>query len=158
MHTQWLSGAGVSWQFTVVRFAAVTRFLAQEDTRMTYRKSVVAAGLAMLVAIGVATTVHGWTGQQNTLKFSGAVALPGVVLPAGSYRFRGMEGGSADIVRVTSADGRQSYFMGFTRTVKRPYSHNPNRAIVLGEAPAGTPPPIAIWFPSDGDNGHEFIY
>jgi len=125
---------------------------------MMYRKSVVAAGLAMLVAIGVATTVHGWTGQQNTLKFSGAVALPGVVLPAGSYRFQVMEGGSADIVRVTSDDGRKPYFMGFTRTVKRPYSHDRNRAIVLGEAAAGTPPPVAIWFPSDGDNGHEFIY
>jgi hypothetical protein len=125
---------------------------------MTNRKSVVAAGLAVLVAIGVATTVHGWTGQQNTLKFSGAVALPGVVLPAGSYRFQVMEGGSADIVRVTSDDGRHPYFMGFTRTVKRPYSHDRNRAIVLGESAAGTPPPIAIWFPADGDNGHEFIY
>ena len=125
---------------------------------MTYRKSVVAAGLAVLVAIGVATTVHGWTGQQNTLKFGGAVALPGVVLPAGTYRFKVIEGGGGDIVRVTSEDGRQPYFMGFTRKVMRPYSHNPNRAIVLGEAAAGTPPPIAIWFPTDGDNGHEFIY
>ena len=125
---------------------------------MMYRKSVVAAGLAMLVAIGVATTVHGWTGQQNTLRFGGAVALPGVVLPAGTYRFKVIEGGSGDIVRVTSEDGRQPYFMGFTRKVMRPYSHDRNRAIVLGEAAAGTPPPIAIWFPDDGDNGHEFIY
>jgi hypothetical protein len=125
---------------------------------MTIRKSVVAAGLAVLVAIGVATTVHGWTGQQNTLKFGGAVALPGVVLPAGTYQFKVIEGGGGDIVRVTSQDGRRPYFMGFTRKVMRPYSHNSNRAIVLGEAAAGTPPPIAIWFPTDGDNGHEFIY
>jgi hypothetical protein len=136
----------------------VRRFLEQEDRRMTNRKSVVAVGLAVLVAIGIATTVHGWTGQQNTLKFSGAVALPGVVLPAGSYRFLVMEGGSGDIVRVTSDDGRQPYFMGFTRTVQRPHSHDSKRAIVLGERAAGTPPPIAIWFPTDGGNGHEFIY
>ena len=124
---------------------------------MTYRKSVVAAGLAVLVALGVANTVHGWTGQRNTLKFSGAVALPGVVLPAGEYRFQIAEAGSADIVRVTSADGRQPYYMGFTRTVRRPAKLG-NRVIVLGESPAGTPPPIAIWFPTDGDNGHEFVY
>ena len=112
---------------------------------MTYHKSVVAAGLAMLVAIGVATTVHGWTGQQNTLKFSGAVALPGVVLPAGSYRFQVMEGGSADIVRVTSDDGRKPYFMGFTRTVKpkKPISAIATTAISAPRGPLMRPPGMA---------------
>jgi hypothetical protein len=124
---------------------------------MTNRKSIVAAGLVLL-ALTVATTVHGWTGQRNTLHFSGSVALPGLVLPAGSYRFQVMEGGSADIVRVTSEDGRQPYYMGFTRTVRRPASLPRGKAIVLGEAPAGTPPPIDTWFPVDGDNGHQFIY
>ena len=124
---------------------------------MTNRKSIVAAGLAMVMAIGVAATVHGWSGQQNTLTFSGAVALPGVVLPAGSYRFQVMQG-TPDIVRVTSSDGRQPYYMGFTRTVKRPRNLDPKRAIVLGEAPAGTPSPISIWFPTDGGDGHQFVY
>ena len=125
---------------------------------MTNRKSIVAAGLAIVLALGVAATVHGWTGQQNTLSFSGAVKLPGVVLPAGSYRFQVMDAGSADIVRVTSADGRLPYYMGFTRTVNRPRNLGRDRAIVLGEATAGSPPPISIWFPTDGGNGHEFVY
>jgi len=123
---------------------------------MTNRKSMV-AGLAMMVALGVAATVHGWSGQQNTLTFSGSVALPGVVLPAGSYRFQVLAG-NPDIVRVTSSDGRQPYYMGFTRTVMRPHRLDSKRAIVLGEAPAGTPPPISIWFPTDGGNGHQFVY
>ena len=125
---------------------------------MTNRKSIVAAALAMLVALGVATTLHAWTGQRNTLRFSGSVALPGVVLPAGEYRFQVMEAASADIVRVTSADGRQPYYMGFTRTIPRPHDLQKGRAIVLGEASAGTPPPISIWFPTDGGDGHQFVY
>ena len=124
---------------------------------MTNRKSIVAAGLAIVVALSVAATVHGWSGQQNTLTFSGAVKLPGVVLPAGSYRFQVMEG-IPDVVRVTSADGRLPYYMGFTRNVNRPHNLKRDRAIVLGEASAGSPPPISIWFPTDGGNGHEFIY
>jgi hypothetical protein len=124
---------------------------------MTNRKSIVAAGLAIVMALGVAATVHGWSGQQNTLSFSGAVKLPGVVLPAGSYRFQVVEG-NPQIVRVTSADGRLPYYMGFTRSVMRPHNLQRDRAIVLGEAPAGSPPPISIWFPTDGGNGHEFVY
>jgi hypothetical protein len=124
---------------------------------MTNRKSMVAAGLAVVLALGVAATVHGWSGQQNTLTFSGAVKLPGVVLPAGSYRFE-VVGGIPDVVRVTSADGRLPYYMGFTRTVNRPRNLQRDRAIVLGEGPAGTPPPISIWFPTDGGSGHQFIY
>ena len=45
---------------------------------MTNHKSIVAAGLAIVMAIGVAATVHGWSGQQNTLTFSGSVT--GIVI------------------------------------------------------------------------------
>ena len=62
------------------------------------------------------------------------------------------------IVRVTTADTHRPYYMGFTRTVSRPRSLARDRAIVLGEAPAGAPRPIAAWFPTDGGDGHEFIY
>jgi hypothetical protein len=125
---------------------------------MTTRKSLAAIALGVLFAVGAAGTVHGWTGQRNTLKFSGAVALPGMVLPAGEYEFLVVSGGSADIVRVTTADTHRPYYMGFTRTVSRPRSLARDRAIVLGEAPAGAPRPIAAWFPTDGGDGHEFIY
>jgi hypothetical protein len=126
---------------------------------MTIRKSVTGAFAAALLVTGLGVTAHAWIGQRNTLKFSGSVAVPGAVLPAGSYTFEVVtSGGSADVVRIASTDGRRNYFMGFTRTVERPRNLPENQAIVLGEAKAGTPPPIAGWYPVDGDHGHEFIY
>ena len=123
---------------------------------MTIRKSL-AAALAVVLAVGVATTVHGWSGQRNTIKSNAALALPGTVLPAGEYEFEVVEG-KPDVVRVSTADTHFAYYLGFTRSVTRPRSLAPGRAIVLGEAPAGSPKPIAVWYPTDGGDGHEFIY
>ena len=126
---------------------------------MATRKTLSAALAAALLVTGLGVTAHAWIGQRNTLNFGGSVAIPGTVLPAGSYTFEVVtSGGSADVVRIASADGRRSYFMGFTRTVERPRNLPAKQAIVLGEAKAGTPPPIAVWYPVDGDGGHEFIY
>lgn len=124
---------------------------------MRNRRSLLAATLALALVAGIAGgTVQGWSGQRNTINFSGAVALPGAVLPAGEYKFEIMRG-SPDLVRVSRASDNRSYYLGFTRSVPRPESLG-NRAIVLGEAAAGTPPPIARWFPVEGGNGHEFVY
>ena len=100
--------------------------------------------------------MHGWSGQNNTIRFGGAVALPGVVLAAGEYKFE-LVAAHPDLVRVTGASDGHAYYLGFTNSVERPRALD-NRTIVLGEAPAGTPPPIATWFPSDGGRGHAFIY
>jgi hypothetical protein len=127
-----------------------------QEADMTTRKSFLAATLAAVFALGIGATVHGWSGQNNTIKFGGAVALPGVLLPAGEYKFTMIEG-NPDVVRVTRASDNKAYYLGFTNKVERPRSLG-NRVIVLGEADAGTPPPIATWFPSDGGTGHAFIY
>jgi len=123
---------------------------------MTTRKSFLAATLAAVFALSVGATVHGWSGQNNTIRFGASVSLPGVVLPAGEYKFTMVEGNAA-IVRVTRASDNKAYYLGFTNDAPRPRSLG-NRAIVLGEAEAGTPPPIATWFPVEGGNGHSFIY
>lgn len=123
---------------------------------MTNRKSLFAATLAVAVVVGVAGTVHGWSGQRDTINFGGAVALPGTVLPAGEYKFEVMRG-SPDLIRVSRASDNRPYYLGFTRSVPRPHSLG-DHAIVLGEALPGTPRPIARWFPVGGGDGHEFAY
>ena len=75
----------------------------------------------------------------NLLTFSQPVALPGVVLPQGTYVFEALvlEG---NLVRVSDCrDGRVRY-VGFTRVIPRPREMAADRAIALGEALAGTAP------------------
>ena len=74
--------------------------------------------------------------------FSGAVQLPGVTLPAGTYTFEVVNTNSgADIVRVTGRDRSKVHLMQFTRSVYRPSAGNLKATISLGETPAGTPHP-----------------
>jgi hypothetical protein len=89
------------------------------------------------------------------LTFSQPVRLPGVVLESGRYIF---EARTWDVVQVLSGDRSRVYFMGFTRTIDRPRSMPRHQVVSLGEAAAGTPPPIKAWYPDNGSTGHQFIY
>src|SRR5690349_19033914 len=115
---------------------------------MTKHKPV-AAILATMFVLTVTVGVHAWSGQRNTIRFSGPVALPGTVLPAGEYRFEVVASPGADVVRVSSITDNHAYFMGFTNRAERPRNLG-ERIIVLGEAPAGTPQPIQVWYPAEG--------
>jgi hypothetical protein len=94
----------------------------------------------------------------NHLTFNQPVRLPGVLLPAGRYEFEAEPAGThRDIVRVSDDKGRP-YYLGFTRDVPRPVGHPANRTIDFGEAVAGSPMPIAVWYPMDASTGHAFVY
>lgn len=118
----------------------------------------IAMAAAVVACLGAAAT-HAWsTPRLNYLTFSGTVALPGVLLPAGTYAFEVLvPSGSADVVRVATRDG-QHRFLGLTRRVERPHPARSAPAIVFGEAPAGVPPPINVWYPIGGSAGHQFLY
>jgi len=124
---------------------------------MTNRKSLMVGTLAAVLTLMVGASVNGWSGTSNKVRFSGAVALPGVVLPAGEYNFL-LVPGSAGVVRVTRASDNRAFYLGFTNAIARPRTLDPKRAIVLGESTAGIAPPIATWFPTDGGAGRGFIY
>ena len=109
-----------------------------------------------LLAAGISTTTAWSNPRLNYLTFNGAVALPGVTLPAGTYVFE-VVGNGGDVVRVSSKQGRP-YFMGFTQRVERPLNRRAAPIATFGEAPAGTPPPIATWHPIGSSRGHRFIY
>ena len=92
----------------------------------------------------------------NYLTFNSSVRLPGTLLTPGTYTFEaGPVGTNRDIVRVTTRDGRRVLFMGFTLPVSRP-ERGPIAS--LGEAPAGAPPPIAVWYEDGERTGHQFRY
>ncbi|SRR5216683_846757 len=123
-------------------------------------RRLLAAAVFVLASAGLmAASDSLWSGgaEPNELTFSGPVALPGVVLPAGTYTFELASLNSPEIVRVRGRD-RSPIFMAYTRIVDRPEGVPPNRVVTFGEAAPGAPPPIAVWYPLDSSIGHEFIY
>lgn len=98
-------------------------------------------------------------GHWDRITFSGPVALPGVVLPAGSYTFEiANPETSLRVVRVSRSDTGRVYFAGFTRMVPRPVGLPSDQLVTLGEAERGQAVPITAWYPNGGSQGHQFIY
>jgi hypothetical protein len=125
---------------------------------MTKRNWALAAAAVALMTVTLATGQAWSNPRANHLTFNGAVALPGVRLPAGTYVFEVMvPGGARQVVRVSGTDGHH-YFMGFTQTVERPRGARTAPIVTLGEAPAGTPPPVSTWYPIGSAHGHRFLY
>jgi hypothetical protein len=133
-------------------------FLSQEE-EMTNRKSarigLAAAALGLLVAASGHTSA--W-GHENRLTFNRPVALPGVVLPAGSYSFDVASPTALDVVVVRSPQSGKVFYMGFTSTVARPPKMSKDAPIVFGEASANEARPITTWYEIGQPIGHQFQY
>ena len=104
---------------------------------------------------------HGWIvdpDHREYLTFNKPIALPGVILAAGTYVFEMPNGGvSLGLVRVSSRDSKQTYLTQFTRVVDRPESAK-DRHVTFGEAAKDAAPPIATWYPNGERSGRQFIY
>jgi hypothetical protein len=92
--------------------------------------------------------------------FSGAVAVPGVTLPAGQCLFRlptTIASGERHVMQVLSADGRNSYAMFFGISANRTdYPTKPE--VRFMETAAGMPPAVKTWsYPGD-KAGYEFLF
>lgn len=125
---------------------------------MIHRKALLTA-CAMVMAGLLMTVAAQARNSRIHLTFAKAVALPGVVLPAGSYTFElAPPAGGLDVVRVASRDGQRVVYTGFTNLVSRPAGLPPDRAVLFGDAPAGQPAPITAWFPTGSAIGYQFLY
>ncbi len=115
--------------------------------------------VALSAFLGVSAHATGTANRMTYLTFSGAVALPGVDLAAGTYVFE-LASPNMDptMVRVTSRDHRKVYLLAFTHDVLRPEGQNRNNVVSLAEAPRGQAPRITAWFPPDESMGREFVY
>ena len=119
------------------------------------------AGVVTVAALVMAASTQAWSPAMRVshVTFSGPVALPGVVLAAGTYEFEsGPQGAHPDIVRVMSRKGQQVFFTGFTMRVARPAGRAGSGLVSMGEPPAGKPSPIVAWYPIGSRAGHEFLY
>ena len=122
-------------------------------TNKSVRIGCATAALALMVAGSVLAF---GVSHKNELTFSRPVALPGVVLPAGSYTFDMATDTALDVVVVRNRT--KVLYMGFTSAVERPASMSKTSAITLGEASANEAPPITTWYEIGRTIGHEFRY
>jgi hypothetical protein len=112
-----------------------------------------------LLALAAAAPSGATLAPRDTLRFTGPVALPGVVLPTGTYTFEiANPGSSHPVVRVSHRDTRRVYFAGFTDRIPRPVNLPAERLVGFGEARAGAAVPIVVWYPTGRSQGHRFIY
>ena len=126
---------------------------------MTNHKSVRIGLAAAALGLLVAASGQAWgIPHENKLTFSRPVALPGVVLPAGSYSFDVASPTALDVVVVRNPQSGKVLYMGFTSTVTRPRNMSKDVPIVFGEAPANEARPIATWYEIGDVTGHQFLY
>src|SRR5438132_8260289 len=98
----------------------------------------IACSAAVLV-IGLATAAHADEWNKLTyLTFSGPVNMPGITLPAGTYRFELMDPDSSRrVIRVSDKDGTKNYgiFLSISDEKAAP---SDNAVVMIKETPAGS--------------------
>src|SRR5689334_19552760 len=114
---------------------------------------------AALLAVGLAGTAHADEWNKLTyLTFSGPVQLPGITLPAGTYRFELADPDSSRrIIRVSDKDGSKNYGM-FLSISDEKLEPSDNPVVMFKETPAGAPQAVQAWFYPGERHGYEFAY
>jgi hypothetical protein len=122
------------------------------------RMSVLVSIAAVALFVVGTAPVHADESDELTFfTFSTPVALPGVVLPTGTYMFRRPLTYNANLIQVLSEDGRTVY--GTFSTIPDVRSSDAGKApVTFEETSAGSPEALKAWFYQGRSTGHEFIY
>src|SRR3954447_13445986 len=117
-----------------------------------------AFGTAVLVAgLAPGATADDFT-KLTLLTFSGPVDVPGITLPAGTYRFELADPTtSRRVVMVSDKDGNKSYGM-FLSIPNQGMAPADKPVVMFKEAAAGAPPAVQVWFYPGETYGYEFAY
>src|SRR5712691_2177445 len=117
------------------------------------------ACIAALLAVGMSTAAHADEWNKLTyLTFSGPVNMPGITLPAGTYRFELMDPDSSRrVIRVSDKDGTKNYGI-FLSVSDQKLMPSDNAVVMFKETPAGSPQAIQSWFYPGETHGYEFVY
>src|SRR5215213_9371729 len=114
---------------------------------------------ATILAAGMATVAQAdeWN-KLTLLTFSGPVDLPGITLPAGTYRFELADPSTGRrVIKVADKDNTKSY--GIFLSMSNQRMEPADKPIVMfQEAPAGAPQAVKMWFYPGETYGYEFVY
>ena len=125
---------------------------------MTRVTLIVTALVIALVAVFTGTTTAQTDTRDRTfLTFSGAVEMPGVTLPAGTYVFKLADTPSRNVVEVW--DREEKNMIGhwlFVQAERPEVSHD--TVVMFRETAAGQTPAIHYWYYPGERIGKEFVY
>jgi hypothetical protein len=126
---------------------------------MNIKKSVLVALSVAVLGAGSASSARADESNKLTyLTFSQDVAIPGKVLPAGTYTFRLIDSRSdRHVVQIFDQAGTQLIAMLLTVADYR-LSPTDDTVISFGERAGNGPRPITHWFYPGQVDGEAFIY
>jgi len=112
-----------------------------------------------VAAVGLAPTARADEFTKLTLlTFSGPVDVPGITLPAGTYRFSLADPETGRrVVKVADKDGKKTYGMFLSMPNRRMTASN-KPVVMFKESAAGAPPAVQVWFYPGETYGYEFAY
>lgn len=114
---------------------------------------------AALLALSFAGTARADEWNKLTyLTFSGPVQMPGITLPAGTYRFQLADpDNSRRVIRVSDKDGSKIYGT-FLSISDQKMERSSEPVVMFKETPAGAPQAVQAWFYPGETYGYEFAY
>ena len=131
--------------------------LMQKGPRVMKFLTIVPCALAaVLIGVLAAPAQADECNKLTYLTFNAPVSLPGVTLPAGTYRFTHPDC-SARLLRVASKDGLEVYGTFLTIPEERTTTTN-EPEVVLAEMPAGSPEAMTAWFYPGETTGDMLMY
>jgi hypothetical protein len=114
---------------------------------------------AALLAVCLAPAAHAdeWT-KLTYFTFSAPVEMPGMVLPAGSYKFELADPDSTRrVVRVSDKEGGKIHGI-FLSIPDQKLEPSDKPIVMFRETPAGAPEAVKAWFYPGETTGYEFVY
>ena len=125
---------------------------------MTRVTLIVAALVVALAAVFAGTTsAQTDTRDRTFLTFSGAVEMPGVTLPAGTYVFKLADTPSRNVVEVWDRDEKKMIGHWLFVQADRP-DVSQETVVMFKETAAGQTPAVHFWYYPGERIGKEFVY
>jgi hypothetical protein len=114
---------------------------------------------AALLALSLAGTARADEWNKLTyLTFSGPVQMPGITLPAGTYRFELADPDTGRrVIRVSDKDGSKIYGT-FLSISDQKIERSSEPVVMFKETPSGVPQAVQAWFYPGETYGYEFAY
>ena len=113
--------------------------------------------IALVVALSGTTAAQTDTRDRTFLTFSGAVDMPGVTLPAGTYVFKLADTPSRNVVQVWDREEKKMIGHWLFVQADRP-EVSQDTVIMFKETAAGTTPAVHYWYYPGERIGKEFVY
>jgi hypothetical protein len=124
---------------------------------MKFSKLAFVVAFVLTAVLFAEVAVHAEEADQSTkLTFSAPVAIPGQVLPAGTYLFKLASRDNLDLVQIFNAGGTRLYASLETVATERMEPAG-DTVVTLAEQSNG-PATLVKWFYPGTTVGHEFVY